>query len=89
MFWYDHDLGWGWWGRLLMTLAMLAFWGLLIWGVVALARGAGTRRQPDVPDPERVLADRFARGEIDEAEYRHRLEVLRSAHRAQRPAPRP
>ncbi|MED7827284.1 SHOCT domain-containing protein [Streptomyces chiangmaiensis] len=27
--------------------------------------------------PERVLAERFARGEIDEEEYRRRLGVLR------------
>ncbi|MER7578477.1 SHOCT domain-containing protein [Kitasatospora sp. NPDC097691] len=32
------------------------------------------------PPPEQVLADRFARGEIDAEEYRHRLETLRSAN---------
>ncbi|WP_037972432.1 SHOCT domain-containing protein [Streptomyces sp. NRRL WC-3742] len=31
------------------------------------------------PAPEQVLAERFARGEIDEEEYRRRLDVLRSA----------
>ena len=29
------------------------------------------------PGPEQVLADRFARGEIDEAEYRARRDALR------------
>jgi putative membrane protein len=29
--------------------------------------------------PERVLAERFARGDIDDAEYRRRLETLRTA----------
>ncbi|MFI6154969.1 SHOCT domain-containing protein [Kitasatospora sp. NPDC051170] len=31
------------------------------------------------PAAEQVLAERFARGEIDEEEYRRRLDVLRSA----------
>ncbi|MEV7186048.1 SHOCT domain-containing protein [Kitasatospora sp. NPDC093102] len=30
--------------------------------------------------PEQLLAERFARGEIDAEEYRHRLETLRSAN---------
>jgi uncharacterized membrane protein len=36
-------------------------------------RGDCSRR----PDAESVLADRFARGEIDADEYRLRLDVLR------------
>ena len=28
-------------------------------------------------DPEKILADRFAKGEIDEAEYSRRLAILR------------
>jgi putative membrane protein len=35
------------------------------------------RRRPEPVDPTRVLAERFARGEIDEAEYAHRLSVIR------------
>lgn len=38
-------------------------------------------RPPFMPpsgDAERTLADRFARGDIDEQEYRARLEVLRA-----------
>ncbi|WP_316525904.1 SHOCT domain-containing protein [Kitasatospora brasiliensis] len=30
--------------------------------------------------PEQLLAERFARGEIDAEEYRHRLDTLRSAN---------
>ncbi|HET6503526.1 MAG TPA: SHOCT domain-containing protein [Amycolatopsis sp.] len=29
------------------------------------------------PTPEQLLAERFARGEIDEEEYRHALDILR------------
>jgi uncharacterized membrane protein len=39
---------------------------------------------PSVPQPlspEDVLAHRLARGEIDPAEYRERLEALRQSHR--------
>lgn len=80
MYWYDHMSGWGY---LFMGLTTVAFWGLLIAAVVLLVRGFGSdrREQPPAPrpqsTPERILAERFARGEIDEDEYRQRLETLR------------
>jgi putative membrane protein len=36
------------------------------------------------PSPEQVLAERFARGEIDATDYRHRLATL-ARHRRHRP----
>ena len=78
MMWGWH--GWNWWGWLAMSLSMVAFWGLIIWGIVALFRGSGWNwPRNDRPDPEQILAERFARGEIDEEEYQRRMEVLRSA----------
>ncbi|HZC99653.1 MAG TPA: SHOCT domain-containing protein [Actinomycetes bacterium] len=72
--------GWSWWGWTLMTLSMLVFWGLVIWGIVALFRRTGDgRAEQERPDPERILAERFARGEIDEEEYHRRLQTLRAA----------
>jgi putative membrane protein len=70
---------------------MILFWAVLIAvGVLvlrALSRpdsrlapyGPPARRQDHdpVPAPEQLLAERFARGEIDEDEYRRRLDVLR------------
>ena len=42
----------------------------------------GPHRPPWAPptqaSPEQLLAERFARGEIDEEEYRRRLQVLRA-----------
>jgi putative membrane protein len=77
MMWGWH--GWSWWGWLVMSLSMVAFWGLIIWGIVALFRGSGwSWPRNDRPDPEQILAERFAKGEIDEEEYQRRLEVLRS-----------
>jgi putative membrane protein len=54
-----------WWGWLLMTLGMLGFWGLLIALVVALVRRPGAPDGQQHPGPEELLAERFARGEVD------------------------
>jgi putative membrane protein len=59
-----------------MAFVMLAFWGLLIWTVVMLVRHTSGQRGTG-PTPEEVLAERFARGEIDEDEYQKRRDVLR------------
>ena len=87
MFWIDHDLnGWGWFG---MSLGMVVFWGLIIAAFVLLFRSlntpperTGAAAPPPAPPasgtPEQLLAERYARGEIDEEEYRRRLEVLRA-----------
>lgn len=86
MYWYgDHIGGWG-YG--LGILAMVLFWGALIAAIIAMVRYLGrerragyppeprvTPRQP--PRAEEILAERFARGEIDADEYRERLDVLR------------
>ncbi|HET6951953.1 MAG TPA: SHOCT domain-containing protein [Acidimicrobiales bacterium] len=72
MMWWDGDGGWGPW--VAMTFIMLAFWGVVIWAVVSVVRSAGAGRARDAED---VLAERFARGEIDEDEFRRRREVLR------------
>ncbi|MGW0885471.1 SHOCT domain-containing protein [Streptomyces sp. NPDC002671] len=88
MFWYDHDVGgWGWF---VMSAGMILFWAVLItFGVLlfrALARPDSTGT-PAVPPPsgsapEQLLAERFARGEIDEDEYKRRMAVLRAGHGA-------
>src|SRR5262245_34055803 len=83
MYWYgDHMNGWGY---ALMTLSMIIFWVLIIVGIVALVRYLSRSGQPSGvppagrPTPDQVLAERFARGEIDEDEYRQRLDTLRTA----------
>ena len=85
MLWYDHDTGW--WGYAGMGIGMVLLWALIIVGIVALIRYATADRQAPPsstppPTPEQVLADRFARGEIGETEYRDRLAVLRAHTRA-------
>jgi putative membrane protein len=68
----------GFWGFGLMSLTTLLLWALLITGIVLLVRYLG-RSAPaaDRGSPERILAERYARGDIDEQEYRQRLQVLR------------
>ena len=71
--------GWGW---LLMTLGLLGFWALVAVVAVALLRHPGQPDQQPPPDqqpqlnPEEVLAQRLARGELGPEEYRHRLQTL-------------
>jgi putative membrane protein len=76
MMWWDGNWEWGAW--LAMTLLMLAFWGIVAWAVVAVVRDGTAPGSVASSDPERVLAERFAAGEIDRDEYRERLETLRS-----------
>ena len=88
----DHVSGWGY---ALGITSMILFWGLLVLAIAAAVRYMGRDRggrgvaSPPAPPPapptaEQVLADRFARGEIDADEYRQRLDTLRQAAR---PAP--
>ena len=81
MFWYGDGVNG--WGAALMIVSMVLFWGLLIFGVVNLVRYSSAEERPAARPltTEQMLADRFARGEIDEPEYRGRLEVLRGESR--------
>ena len=82
MYWYGSGMSG--WGYALMTFSLILFWGALIFGIVAVVRfaGRGARSSAASPlprSPEGLLAERFARGEISEEEYRQRLSVLRDA----------
>ncbi len=78
MDWSNNDMSG--WGYALMSISMVLFWGLLIAGIVLLVRYLGNSG-PHAPNlhqatPEAILAERFARGEIDDEEYRRRLDSL-------------
>jgi putative membrane protein len=81
MMWHGHDIsGWGW---LAMSVGMVLFWGLVFAGAViavrALTRGSGQagRSGPATgPSAEHILAERYARGEIDDDEYHRRWTML-------------
>jgi putative membrane protein len=65
----------GWGGGPWFGVVWLLFWVALIGGAVVLF---GRRRRPDPSDTAaEALGERYARGDIDEDEYRKRLRVLR------------
>jgi putative membrane protein len=82
MWWSDGGWGSGWW--LLMSLMMVAFWGALIAVAVWAIRTFSTEKpRPSAGVPSaatdhaaEVLAERFARGEIEEDEFARRRAVL-------------
>lgn len=91
MFWYGNGMGgWG-WG--LMAFSSIVFWALVVLVVVVLVRHFTRRGEQPPPrppqygppagpppsSPEQLLAERYARGEIDDAEYQLRLATLRDA----------
>lgn len=74
---------WGVAGWLGMSLMMLVFWSFPIALVVLLIRsssrfGQVESRTPPQPGADQVLAERYARGEIDEDEFTRRRDVLRT-----------
>jgi putative membrane protein len=66
--------GWGWaW----MTTTMLIGTAVVVLVVILLYRGSQASGPVDRPEnPLDILAQRFARGEINEEEYRGRRDVL-------------
>lgn len=102
MYWYGNQMSG--WGYAFGILGMVLFWGVLIVAIVAAVRYAtrdrherwpagrfGPTAQPPaahLPMAEQILAERFARGEIDADEYRHRLETLHQGGRSGKAATR-
>ncbi len=75
---YDEG-GWGagqWlaMGAVMVVCSVLVT-GLVVWAVRAYGNGA-TSRSDGIGGADRVLADRYARGEIDEEEFARRRGVL-------------
>jgi putative membrane protein len=70
-------------GHVLMMLTMLAFWGLVIWGVVLLYRRNASHIAMAVPSAQsaqNILNERLATGEISEDEFKSRSEALKVVH---------
>ena len=76
----NHDGHWGdgeyWWiGRLVMFLFFIILIVLIFWW---MRRNAWHYREPTpIERAQGILAERYARGEIDGEEYRERLSQLR------------
>jgi putative membrane protein len=61
----------GWWGPGFGWVFMLLFWGLVIFGIVALVRWLAQSRPGRTGEktPLDILKERYARGEIDREEF--------------------
>jgi putative membrane protein len=79
-----YGYGWSWGWMLAMGVVMLLVIAGIVVAVMFATRGSGRRSAAggDPPAPQSraqaILEERFARGEIDEDEFRRRLEALRS-----------
>jgi putative membrane protein len=86
MFWYGS--GSGWWQGVLSVVFMLAFWGLVAWGIYALARSSrGPAPRASTYDALMILDELLARGEIDQEQYRAARELIRTGGGAGPTAP--
>jgi putative membrane protein len=84
--WGPHMMGWGggWYGMIFGPLFMILFLAVLVAVVVLLVRWLGGPSQgaypphqlPPARTPLDILKERFARGEIDKAEFEDRRRVL-------------
>ena len=70
-----------WYGMIFGPIMMIGFIVLTVLVVAWALRALGLGRQPALPDdtPLDALKRRFARGEIDRAEYEERKKVLTGA----------
>jgi putative membrane protein len=75
--------GWGLGMWIVMAVAMVIFWAIVVFGVVALVRYFGHSHDGQgaasttASDPEAILRERLARGEIDEEQFKKTLGTLR------------
>lgn len=91
MDWYNgngNGMGTGGWLAMIaittVFLAIVIFAGLMIFRGVGRGRGsddARSREFRDVSDPQRILDERFARGELDREEYEARKSALHGDRR--------
>jgi putative membrane protein len=79
----EHMSGWGY---ALGIIGMVLFWAVLVLAIAAAVRYLDRKRRESFPPPpptaQQVLAERFARGEIDADDYRQLLDTLRRAERS-------
>jgi putative membrane protein len=79
MDWADGGSSWSWWWMLPMMMFMVLLVGAVIWAVIAATRSGNNALAPSSQrTAEDILNERYARGEIDSAEYRERIDALHS-----------
>ena len=73
---FGHMDGFGWGMMGMGWLIMLVIIGLIVWAVIQTTNTSSRRNNDPTESAQRILADRFARGEIDDEEYRRRSDEL-------------
>ena len=76
---YMWDGAWGWGHMIFGSVMMIAFWGGIIVLIVLAIRwlgGTGHGHAPTGKTATDILKERFARGEIDKAEFEERRRAL-------------
>ncbi len=68
-------------GSLVALVIFVTFWAVIIWLILSLVRPRHDHPHSHASagpgdEPRRILDVRFARGEIDEEEYRRRRDLL-------------
>jgi len=67
------------WGFLVFILVMILFWGLAIGGIVLVGRFIlSIGREKNSSDALEILRQRYARGEIEKAEFEEKKKDLTS-----------
>lgn len=76
---WDGHMGWGggWWMAIWGTAMMAGLVLLAVWLVRTTGDGGSRRGGDPLESARRVLAERFARGELSSEEYRERADQLR------------
>jgi len=78
MVWFGSH--WTFWQSGLMSIAILAFWVLVVWVIYAFITSGPPRtlNRDESPDAQQILDQRLARGEIDAEEYRRLRDLIDS-----------
>jgi putative membrane protein len=73
--WGDSGYGWG-WAMGFHMISMVLFWVLIILGIVVLVKWIGGSTAPREKSALEILEERYARGEIDKAEFEDKKRAL-------------
>lgn len=82
--WHHGYGGWGWGGWIMTAIVLTLLFAFVITAIVAAVRylggpghGGVHHGPPRGGRADDILAERYARGEIDDEEYRRRVALLR------------
>lgn len=73
---YGHMTLGGWWWMTLLWVVIIATTVFLVVRAQSADRGRDPGAPTTRPNPQELLAERYARGQIDEDEFRRRRDVL-------------